>query len=174
MKPVTSMMSLWSEMMVNFQNSHWKVKVRGLIHFKQNDWWCLCKSSEKQDLLLHKDFAKGKFSKSRRGNLVETIFAEKCYLFPSRSLDVSHFVMEIIRCLGLCNQTVETDALRLHWELIFWVWFDLGRLLRETVSISFSLLKVFMLFTINLFSLFKQVSSILIRIQFAFATCVHF
>ena len=84
---------------------------------------------------------------------METIFAGKWYLFPSRSLDVSHFVMEIIRCLGLCNQIVETDALRLHWELIFWVWFDLGRLLRETVSISFSLLKVFMLFTINLFTL---------------------
>ena len=96
---------------------------------------------------------KASSAKSRRGNLVETIFAGKWYLFPIRSLDESHFVMEIIRCLGLCNQTVETDALRLHWELIFWVWFDLGRLLRETVSISFSLLEVLMLFTINLFTL---------------------
>ena len=84
---------------------------------------------------------------------METILTGKWYLFPSRSLDVSHFVMEIIWCPGQCNQTVETDALRLHWELIFWVWFDLGRLLRETVSISFSLLKVFMLFAINLFTL---------------------
>ena len=135
------------------QHSHWKVKVRDLFHFKQNEWWCICKSSEKQDLLLHKDFAKGKFSKSWRGNLVETISAGKWYLFPSKSLDVSHFAMEIIWCPGQCNQTVETDALRLHWELIFWVWFDLGRLLREAVSISFSLLKVFMFFTINLFTL---------------------
>ena len=88
------------------QHSHWKVKVMDLFHFKQNEWRCICKSSEKQDLLLHKDYAKGKFSKSWRGNLVETILAGKWYLFPSRSLDVSHFVMEIIRYPGQCNQTV--------------------------------------------------------------------
>ena len=40
------------------------------------------------------------------GKLVETIFAGKWNLFPSRSLDVSHFVMEIIRYPGQCNQTV--------------------------------------------------------------------
>ena len=137
-----------------FGDLNWIVLVLTIQCCPDSTWvWCIYKSSEKQDLLLHKDFAKGKFSKSWRGNLVETILAGKWYLFPSKSLDVSHFAMEIIWCPGQCNQTVETDALRLHWELIFWVWFDLGRLLREAVSISFSLLKVFMFFTINLFTL---------------------
>ena len=88
------------------QHSHWKVKVRELFHFKQNEWRCICKSSKKQNLILHKDYAKGKFSKSWRGNLVETISAGKWYLFPSKSLDVSHFVMEKIRYPGRSNQTV--------------------------------------------------------------------
>ena len=69
----------------------------GLISF-QAEWVAMH--------LQVKDYAKGKFSKSWRGNLVETILAGKWYLFPSRSLDVSHFVMEIIRYPGQCNQTV--------------------------------------------------------------------
>ena len=39
-------------------------------------------------------------------------------LFPSRSLDVSQSLwQEIFWIPGLCSQTLETDALRLHWEL---------------------------------------------------------
>ena len=42
----------------------------------------------------------------------------KDVLFPSRSLDVSQSLwQEIFWIPGLCNQTLETDALRLHWEL---------------------------------------------------------
>ena len=42
----------------------------------------------------------------------------KDVLFPSRSLDVSQSLwQEIFWIPGLCSQTLETDALRLHWEL---------------------------------------------------------
>ena len=49
---------------------------------------------------------------------METIVGGKWQVFPSRSLDVSHFVMEII-------QSVEADALRLHWELNSFNFFQL-------------------------------------------------
>ena len=52
-------------------------------------------------------------------------------------------------------------------QLIFWVWFDLGRLFRETVSICFSLLKVFMLFTVRpLFTINLFFLSIIIMVIF--------
>ena len=132
MKPVTSMMSLLSEMMVKVQCSHWKVKVGGqLVSSKmtRDAQACLL---EYEELLLHKEDAKGKQSilKKQFGGK-STCWKVICFQKP-RCITITVIgnipVSELMQpnCRDWCPATT--------LGMFFWVWFDLWRLLRETVS----------------------------------------
>ena len=93
-------------------------------------------------------------SKSWKWGLVEANML-KDDLFPSRSLDVSQslYVVRNILDSGPMQPNSWNWCPATTLGTLFWAWFDLWRLPRETVSKACSLLKVILLFTINLSTL---------------------
>ena len=99
------------------QCSHWKVKVGCSSYSKQHGWWCFCMSSEKR----RTTWARRRCQR-QAANPEEAVWWRQhllksdMFVFKQKPGCLTFFVREIFRCLGLCSQTVETDALRLHWE----------------------------------------------------------
>ena len=116
---------------------------------KQHEW-CFGKSFEiwRASKAHNQEVAKGK-QQILKKQFYEN---ESTDLFSSRSLDVSPVIgntplsgLMQLNCRNWCPATT--------LGIIFWVWFDLWRLPRETVSKPCSLLEVILLLTINLSTL---------------------
>ena len=92
-------------------------------------------------------------SKSWRGSLVKTTFAEKWYFFQAEAWMSCILCEGNIPVSGLMQPNCRNWFPATTLGMLFWVWFDLWRLPWETVSIACSLLEVILLCQINLSTL---------------------
>ena len=92
-------------------------------------------------------------SKSWRGSLVKTTFAEKWYFCQAEAWMSCILCEGNIPVSGLMQPNCRNWFPATTLGMLFWVWFDLWRLPWETVSISCSLLEVILLCQINLSTL---------------------
>ena len=111
---------------------------------------CLLKNEE---ILMHEEDAKGKQQFLKRQFGENYICWKVICVLKQKPGCLTFLVREIFRCLGLCSQTLETDALRLHWGCSS----GCGLICGDSLGKQFQNLavywKLFCLFTINLSTL---------------------